>query len=171
MSGPRPGDFFVSKATRRVFGGAMSRACRTSYIHSGIYVGHGDVVHTSDRFPSGAKLDPVRVLVEPQWSDYPLQWWDRERIVDAAYDLIGTPYPSKLPIIVGLVRQHRGDITRPYPEQPWWVRQLLNGEHTAYCQQIVTRAYWMAGIDLFGDGRPADLARPHDLLRFVPGAS
>lgn len=167
---PRPGDFFMARASRWWLRTTLGYACRTDLVHSGIYLGHGQTVEASIRFKDGARVCQASMLHEPQWSSFDLTAQQRYDIVQAARAMWGRPFPSGLAMAVGILRRHRGDITAPYAEQPWWVRTLLNGEHTAYCLQVPYYAYRAAGIDLTPDGRPEGLVRPADLLPLVAAA-
>ena len=163
----RVGDFFLSKASGRLRGRALAKACGTEWVHGGIYVGHGfGVVHASSRFDNGAELGDVDELDAPRWSTIEMTSRQRRTIARAAVAMLGTPFPPTWPWWVGITRQHRGDITAPLAEQPAWVRRLVRPD-AAYCLQVITRAYRAAGIELVDDGRPADLVRPLDLLPLV----
>ena len=168
---PDIGDFFMARASKTWIGLSLRYACGQDYVHSGVYIGDGLVIDNSIRYGKrGAQIDRVADLTDPQWSTIDLTGWQRHAIADAAVSMIGRPFPGFVPMAVGVLRRHRGDVTRPYVEQPWWVRQLLNGEHTVYCLQVPYYAYLSAGIDLFPDGRPEGLVRPVDMLPLV-GAS
>jgi len=167
---PKPGDFFLARASRWWLRTSLGWACRTDLVHSGIYIGNGKTVEASVRFKGGARVCDVTDLHEPQWSTLEIPVVQRIAIIRAARDMVGRPFPSGLAMAVGILRRHRGDITAPYADQPWWVRTLLNGEHTAYCLQVPYYAYRAAGIDLLPDGRPEGLVRPADLLPLVAAA-
>ena len=132
--------------------------------------GNGQTIEASIRFKDGAQVCNVADLHEPQWSTLDVSVVQRVKIIRTARDMVGRPFPSGLAMAVGILRRHRGDITAPYADQPWWVRTLLNGEHTAYCLQVPYYAYRAAGIDLTPDGRPEGLVRPADLLPLVAAA-
>ena len=167
---PKPGDFFLARASRLWLRASLGWACRTDLVHSGIYLGDGLTVEASIRFKGGAQVCRLADLHEPVWSSFDLTARQRDDIIHAALAMRGRPFPSGWAMAVGILRRHRGDITAPYAEQPWWVRTLLNGEHTAYCLQVPYYAYRAAGIDLTPDGRPEGLVRPADLLPLVAAA-
>lgn len=171
---PRPGDFCLSEGSAWWIKASMRWASGTKWIHSAVYVGRGEIVHSSIRY-GGTKLGTLDELIDPHWSDLlhageaPPDVWARINIVRHARSLIGRPFPSLWPQVIGFIRRHGGDPTRPFYEQPAWVRQMLHGTNTLYCLQVPYYAYRLAGIDLLPDGRPEGLVRPVDFQRFIPG--
>lgn len=170
---PQIGDFCLSQGSAWWIKRSMRWASGTQWIHSAVYVGDGQIVHSSIRY-GGTKLDTLDALIEPHWSSLPrtitvLDHWDRKCIANHARSLVGRPFPSLWPQVIGFIRRHGGDPTAPFYEQPAWVRQMLHGTNTLYCLQVPYYAYRLAGIDLLPDGRPEGLVRPVDFQRFVPG--
>lgn len=172
---PEPGDFFLSRATRRWLQVPLQHATGVTHVHGGVYVGLGRhlVVNASVRHRHGAELGGARALSDPRWFRVDdLDRWDRADVAAEA-ELIAAeriPFPSVIPFAIGLIRRHHGDVTAPYWSQPWWVRQLLNGRNTVYCLQVIERAYREAGFPLFDDGRPEGLVTPRCLLDRVAAA-
>lgn len=169
---PEPGDFFLSRATRPVVGALLRHAAGTPWVHGGVYVGLGRhlVVETSAAHGE-VKLVGAMSLVDPRWFRVDgLGVRGRAWVAHKAERMVGTPFPPALPFLTALIRRHNGNVTAPYADQPWWVRQLLNGPHTLYCLQIIERAYREAGFPLFDDGRPEGLVTPRCLLDRVAAA-
>lgn len=164
----KPGDIVLCKASRFWLRIPLKWATGMEYVHGGIYVGDGLVIDTSVRYKNGASYDHLDDLIDPVPVPISIDDETRERIVAEAHKLVGSPFPGKLPMIVGIVCRLKGDMQKPYDQQPWWVRKML-GEGTLYCVQLPVLAYRRAGVDLIDDDRPEGLVLPRDIAAMVPG--
>lgn len=160
----RMGDYFVSHSTRPGIRQALKYANKGhEFNHAGVYIGNGEIVHASIAFRDGVRIEPMSVLKGPVlWSDFYLSPTQRSQIAYAAESYVGNPFPPALPMLVGVLKGHHGDFEAPYEQQPWWVRQILNGKNTMFCSQVVHYAYKEAGIDLFPH-HPDGLVTPRNL--------
>jgi cell wall-associated NlpC family hydrolase len=168
---PDPGDFGLTSIV-----GGVGRAIRlgqwllgdgwSAYQHAFIYLGDGLILEAE---PGGARVaDLAQYDGRPMlWSTgrIPLTPEHRQRIHDLALDMRGVPYSFSDYASLALHRLH---VPAPH------LRAYIRSSGHMICSQLVDRAYEMAGIHLFDDGRwegdvtPGDLAR---LLMSVPVAT
>lgn len=176
-----PGGFFLT-----VIDGWMGRTAAAGqaitrggclYTHAGIYRGGGRIVQAE---PGGARernFDDLYWGRPVLWSDAPIQLEldrarralngdvdlaeldhiYRQRVVDAAVDLVGAPY-GWLDYAVIAAAEWR---------VPGWERliQATADRGNLICSALVDLAYTRAGVQLFTDDRPRGRVTPSDLAR------
>ncbi|MFJ6636599.1 hypothetical protein ACIQMR_35325 [Streptomyces sp. NPDC091376] len=162
MVTPLPGDFALTKI-RGITGAFVSAGQAlvgdaAPVQHAFVYVGDGQIVQA---MPGGAELIRLEDASEPVvWSTglVPLQTWQRLRIVDAARELVGTPYSFLDYVSIGLAH---------FRVRPTWVRDFIADTGHMICSQLVDEVYLRAGVHLFDDGRlPGDVT-PGDLWKLL----
>lgn len=118
-------------------------------------VGRADVIYQAE--PGGAEAVPLdtyagrEVFVHPE-----LTTEQRDRIVAAAKDMLGTPYSFLDYLSIAL---HRFRI------RPRFVERYVQTTKHMICSQLVDEAYLRAGVHLFADGRLPQDVTPGDLAR------
>ncbi|MFE5828709.1 hypothetical protein ACFQ8W_00310 [Streptomyces sp. NPDC056508] len=157
---PLPGDFALTKIggiTGKLVAAGQALVGDASPVqHALVYVGFGHIVQA---MPGGAELIPLEEASEPVvWSTDRLPehvtWAQRKAIVEAAHDLVGTPYSFLDYASIGLAH---------FRIRPRWVREFVADTGHMICSQLVDEVYLRAGIHLFSDGRlPGDVT-PGDL--------
>ena len=125
--------------------------------HAFIYIGAGQIVEAN---PSGAAIGSVGEYPIITWSRMPLTTQQQHAIVNAARSLVGTPYSWVDDACIGLADLFGWHVPEP-------VRKRLNRRDRLQCAQLVDRAYTMAGVHLFTDGRIEGSVAPSDLLDLI----
>jgi uncharacterized protein YycO len=125
--------------------------------HAILHVGNGDIVEAD---PAGAVCVPLH-CDHVIWSAPPPDG-KAELIAAAALRLVGTPYSWVDDACIGLAKIFGWHV----PES---VRKRLNRRDRLMCSQLVDRAYHVAGVDLFNDGRLDGDVSPGDLLDLITG--
>lgn len=178
----KPGSFFLTRQTGRVgrlaaAGQALVRGAST-WTHSGIVLDKGQVL---EGLPGGARISPLSkitdagpvLLCDRPVRDYVIthafvemptmvDWWIRQRVVEMARRLEGTPYSWLDYAAIAMAEWHL----------PGWQaarRRVESSEHLI-CSALVDRAYKWAGIELFDDGRLCGDVTPWDLAEYASGA-
>jgi hypothetical protein len=144
---PRPGDYFVVKATGLV-GAVIRLFTRSPYTHAGIVVDEAGT--TVEALRSGAARSRMRegyVLA----GSLPLSDEQRQAIASAALGLLGTPYGALDIVALGLVSSGI--------RWGWLLRRVQRSDRLI-CSAAVDQAYRAAGVALFDDGRPVQMVTP-----------
>lgn len=170
-----PGSFFLTRQTGRngrlvAAGQALVRGAST-YTHAGIVL---DDQHVLEALPGGAVISPlskitaagpvlicdrpVREYVEHH-SAAGMEWWIRERVVEMARLLVGTPYSWLDYAAIAMAEW----------KIPGWkiARARVESSEHLICSALVDRAYRWAGIELFDDGRLVGDVTPWDLAEYA----
>ena len=119
--------------------------------HAFIYIGGTSIVEAQ---PHGAQYAHINDYADIHWSDPALTAGQGEHIAYEAELLIGTPYGW--PDIAALSLACLGIKPRP-------IAQYIENQHRLICSQLVDRAYALAGVQLFNDGRLSGQVTPGDL--------
>ena len=127
--------------------------------HAFIFVGDGQIVEAN---PSGAATGNVDEYPHAIWSHMALTTQQRHAIANAAHALVGTPYSWVDDACIGLADLFGWHVPEP-------VRHRLNRRDRLMCSQLVDRAYAMAGVQLWADGRLSGDVSPGDLLHLIQG--
>lgn len=155
---PRPGDYGVLSArpvgVSRLVPAAIRLVTRSRWNHAYVVVHGGYVVEAT---PRGARLAPMAEYTgcEVAYNDEePKTVVQRDAIVAAAMDLVGTPYNFVDILALGLAG---------LGQRSKWLRERVHNCHGMICSQLVDEAYLRAGVHLYDDGRlPGDVT-PGDL--------
>jgi cell wall-associated NlpC family hydrolase len=151
---PDLGDYGVVRTSG--WGAALIRfGTHSNYNHAFVYVGDGQIVEAE---PQGARLGSVTEYGNVLWSRVPLDGPQRGAIAAIARKMIGTPY--NWVDIAALTLACLGLKLPPVMDRVRDDRQLI-------CSQLVDRAYELAGVHLFKDGRPDEAVTPGDLARLI----
>lgn len=150
------GDFGVTR-TGGFVAWCIRHITHSTVNHAFIYVGDGQIVQAQ---PGGAVLSPASDYPNAQWSKRPLPLTTRYRIAQVARSVIGTPY-NWLDVVAQAFVRLFGWVA------PQWAQDRLSDPKTLQCAQLVDYCYWKAGVDLFGDWRPAGLVAPSDLKDLI----
>jgi hypothetical protein len=155
---PLPGDFGLVSIT-----GTVGRLIRVGqylngdgfrdFEHAFVVLNNGGLLEAE---PGGARLRDLSEYdgTNVTYSDWPLTDQQRDRIVDAALSLVGTPYSVLDYLSLTLVRLHL---------RPGWVARYVANTGHMICSQLTDECYARAGVHLFADGRiPGDVT-PGDL--------
>lgn len=155
---PQPGDIFLTRfggplgwfitAMQGLVAGDWSR-----YSHAGVFIGNGKIVHAQGR---GAVIeDATKILNQRPLAILPVPYWaDRRLVVHAALSLVGRPYGWFSYLWIGLSR---------LGIRPGWLRRFLASDRTLICSALADRAWLLAGIHAFNDGRILGEVTPGDL--------
>lgn len=145
---------------------------RSTCNHAFVYVGAQTFDYNGRRYvnepaiveanPSGAALAPLTEYPHAIWSHMALTTQQRHAIANAAHALVGTPYSWVDDACIGLADLFGWHVPEP-------VRHRLNRRDRLMCSQLVDRAYAMAGVQLFPDGRLSGDVSPGDLLHLIQG--
>lgn len=125
--------------------------------HAAVYVGHGFIVEAE---PEGAKVTLLTSYPKAIWSEPPISVHTQLAIVNAALDLVGTPYNWFDIFAQFLVRVLHW-------KAPNWALKRISNPKRLQCAQLVDVVYQKAGVTLFGDGRPSGLISPEDLRNLI----
>jgi hypothetical protein len=143
----------------------IRRVTHSAVNHAFIYVGDGQIVEAQ---PSGATVSPAVDYPNAIWSHVPLTTQQRHAINNAARgfttanDGKGIPYSWVDDACIGLADLFGWHVPEP-------VRARLNRKSRLMCSQLVDRAYSMAGVHLFPDGRIDGDVSPGDLEHLIEG--
>lgn len=155
---PHLGAIMVT-ATGGWFGRAIRRATHSKVNHAAVYVGHGFIVEAQ---PKGAQVSLASNYPHAIWSEPPISVHTQLSIIEAALNLVGTPYNFMDIFAQLLVRTFHW-------KAPHWALKRISSAKRLQCAQLVDVAYATAGVVLFADGRPAGLVAPSDLLALIEG--
>jgi hypothetical protein len=158
---PQPGDIYLTR-----FGGpvgwwitllqAVVAGDPSRYSHAGVVLWGGWTMSAQWPYPTLVRLDelleqnrgkPVAFLQAPEWAD-------RERIVEAALSLRDRRYSLASYLWIGLSR---------LGIRPGWLRRRVSSDRAMICSALADRAWAMAGVHLFDDGRLLGEVTPGDL--------
>lgn len=125
--------------------------------HASVYIGGGRIVEAQ---PGGAIISPVSKYPDAIWSDPGLipGLAAGFLITHYAMDLVGTPYGW--PDIAALSFAAIGIRSHAIDERIERTDRLI-------CSQLVDRAYLLAGVHLFDDGRLSGEVTPGDLYNLA----
>jgi hypothetical protein len=150
---PQPGDYGVQRGNS-LAAWAIKIATRSKFSHAFVVVRDGNVVEARG---SGAVCRPLGVR-DAIYSSGAIQLspFDRNNIVNAAMQLVGTPYGWLDIVSIGLLQ---------YGIRPKCVRDRVQRTDQLICSQVVDLADERASVHLFADGRlPMDVS-PGDLAK------
>jgi len=150
---PQPGDYGVER-TRGFTAWAIRVATRSKFSHAFVVVRDGYVVEARGK---GAVRRPLgdRDAIYSSGA-IELTPYERQRIVNDAEHLVGTPYGWLDIVSIGLLQ---------YGIRPKWVRDRVKRTDQLICSQLVDLADGKAGVHLFADSRlPMDVT-PGDLAK------
>jgi uncharacterized protein YycO len=150
---PRVGDFGVAR-TRGLFAWLICRGTRSKVDHAFIYDGEQII----EAQPGGAIQSPADRYPKAIWSSFDLTDSERASIAHWATQQIGVPYGW--PDIVALAFACYGIRFR-------WVDRRIERMDRLICSQLVDKAYDLAGVHLFADGRLPGQVTPGDLLAVI----
>lgn len=158
---PRPGDLYLTR-----FGGpigwlitllqALVAFDPSRYSHVGVVLRGGWTLSAQWPYPTMVHLDdlltenqgkPVAFIEAPEWAD-------RDAIVNAALSLSMRHYSLASYLWIGLTRLHI---------RPQWLRRLVASDRTLICSALADRAWMLAGVQAFNDGRLLGEVTPGDL--------
>lgn len=166
---PQPGDFGLVRSFEgpwydRLFSRVIDDVTDSDVHHAVLYIGDtpdGDIIEAVKRVSYGHadayddivwstdRLPPALTPTDAQ----------RELIVQAAIDLLDTPYNVVDLLAIGLAQRRMGHVVTGRER---WVKRLSN-DHRVICSQAIDLEYLRAGIHLFSDGRLSGLVAPGDL--------
>jgi cell wall-associated NlpC family hydrolase len=158
---PLPGDIGLCRISgttgRLVSAGQCLIGSGSYYTHAFVYVGAGEVIQAE---PGGAKRvflsEALNGRRRVAYSSFPLTDAQRGAIVSAAESLIGTPYSYLDYAAIGAARLAHIDA----------LERFVENTHHMICSQLVDECYRRAGIELFPNRIPGDVA-PGDLARLI----
>lgn len=161
MSATTLGDFGVTAT-----GGTAAKLIRwgtqSSVNHAFVVIGGGYIIEAD---PGGAKVNHLSNYPHAIFSTGSISLTDVQRlaIVDAAHDLLGTPYGWPDIVCIALAQRRLGGLmTSSNP-----IAKRISREDRLICSQLVDKAYELAGVHLFTDGRLPGLVSPGDLLDLI----
>jgi len=160
---PQPGDIVLSRisgATGFLIAlGQLLVGDASRYTHAGVVVEDGNVVEAE---PGGARLGSVQYYLENKavfaTGRIPLTEEQRQKIVDEATSLVGTPYSFVEYLAIGL---HRFGLRLGCID-----RYITDSGHMI-CSQLVDEVYRRAGVHLFNDGRLPQDVTPGDIANVL----
>lgn len=149
----RIGQYGVVRTTGLI-GAIIRLGTRSQVNHAFVFIGNDRVVEAQ---PGGAVIGSATKyahLLHPV-SRFPLTDAEARRIAAAAEALVGTPYNFLDIAALGLLSLGLR----------WgWLERRAQSSKRLICSQLVDRAYSVAGVPLFTDGRPDGSVTPGDLL-------
>lgn len=156
MPKPHLGAFMVTKTGGWV-GWAIRLITHSPVNHAGVYVGHGFLVEAQ---PGGARIVKTTRYPKALWFTPPISVHAQLAIIEAALNLVGTPYNFLDIAAQALVRVFHW-------HAPKWALRRISNPSRLQCAQLVDVAYETAGVTLFVDGRPTGLVAPSDLYDLI----
>lgn len=124
---------------------------RSPVNHAFVYIGGGQIVEAQ---PGGAAISQLSAYTNVQW-DKRIDSSDVGRdIAKAALGMVGTPYNWL--DIAALTFACYGMRNR-------WIDRRIERDDRLICSQLVDKAYQLAGVQLFDDGRLPGEVTPGDL--------
>ncbi|HJQ00105.1 MAG TPA: hypothetical protein VJ851_00765 [Jatrophihabitans sp.] len=152
---PQLGDYGVVR-TGGLWAWLIRFGTRSKVNHAFVYVGDGMIVEAQ---PGGAVQSPGwRYSRITAWSNLNLTDAERADIVRWAKAQIGVPYGW--PDIAALGLACEGI-------RSGWVAKRIEREDRLICSQLVDKAYVLAGVHLFEDGRLPGQVTPGDLYDLI----
>jgi uncharacterized protein YycO len=163
----RTGQFGLS-----VIGGGLGRAIwfgqavigdRSKWTHAFLVLDEETVI---EAMPRGARLAPLAPFVDKGergqavFSRLKLTDEQRATVVQVGREFAGTPYSFLDYLSIGLEHLR---------VRPTWVQRRVETSRRMICSQLVDRAYDIAGVHLFADGRRPGDVTPGDLTRCLDG--
>ena len=158
---PKPGDIYLTQ-----FGGfigwlitilqAVVAFDPSRYSHAGVVLYDGWTVSAQWPRPKLVHLNELYALNRGKplaFIEVP-EWGDRERIVDAAVSLRDRPYALAPYLWIGLAR---------VGIRPGWLRRRVASDKRMICSSLADRAWALAGVHIFNDGRLLGEVTPGDL--------
>lgn len=157
-SQPQPGDFGVTKITgiggKLIWLGQALIGSRSRYEHAFIVTFGGGIIQAEPGGAAGGKPPTSDVA----YSAFPLTNVQRFAIVNAAAEMIGTPYSWLDYVAIAAERLH-------LPSKR--LRAFVGTSGRLICSQLVDEAYRRAGVALFADGRNPGSVTPGDLAKLI----
>lgn len=160
---PKLGDFGLVRTPD--LGGRIIRLGTDSWMnHAFIYVGNGHVIEAR---PGGAGFANVDSYTHPQfhlaWSTDLIEIDDytRDKIVKWAVAQQGVGYNW---LDIAALSLHCIGLGTPA-----WARKKIEDDDRLICSQLVDKAYRLAGVKLFDDGRLPGSVTPGDLWNRLLG--
>jgi uncharacterized protein YycO len=154
LNQPRVGDYFVVR-TNGLAAWLIRLGTRSPVNHAGVFVGDGAIIEAQ---PGGAVRSPVTDYPNAIWSDLPLTDSDRASIAHWATAQVGVPYGW--PDIAALTLACFGI-------KPRFVAKRIERMDRLICSQLCDKAYLLAGVHLFDDGRLTGEVTPGALLHLI----
>lgn len=153
---PAPGQFGVVR-TNGFVAAAIRLLTRSQVSHAFLVINDREVIEAQAR---GAVFNPLTKYdgYEVVYSQIPLSSAEIVAVTQEASTLHGTPYNYLDLVALGL---HCLGVDWP------WVKNRAQRSDRLICSQLVDRAYELAGVHLFNDGRPDGTVTPGDLLMWV----
>lgn len=151
---PRVGDYGTVR-TSGVPAALIRLGTRSPVNHAFIYAGNGRIVEAQ---PGGAVWTELH-YTNIHWSDHFLTRDQRWSIAKAAHSMLGTRYGwadiAALSFACAGIRSHAID-------------KRIERTDRLICSQLVDKAYELAGLHLFTDGRLPGEVTPGDLYNLAP---
>jgi hypothetical protein len=135
------------------------------YSHAEVYVGNGMCVGA--RAPRASKVRLEDVLARPKVAILAVPEsceWQRDLIVGAALSMVGARYQYLAYLWIGLSRLPIGH-GAAYRMVMRWLQHRLETDRAWICSALADRAWYLAGVHLFGDGRLLGAVTPGQLAR------
>jgi uncharacterized protein YycO len=163
----RAGQFGLS-----IIGGGLGRAIwlgqaiigdRSRWTHAFLVLDEKSVV---EAMPDGARIAPLKPYLELEkrslaaFSRLTLTDEQRATVVQVGREFEGVPYSFLDYVSLSLEHLH---------VRPPWVQHRVESSGRMICSQLVDRAYDIAGVHLFDDGRKPGDVTPGDLSRCLLG--
>lgn len=158
---PQPGDLYLSR-----FGGPIGAAITvlqavvaqdpSRYSHAGVVLYDGWTLSAQWPYPKLVHLDEIYAQNEGKplaFVEAP-PWADRDAITEAALDLGDRHYALAPYLWIGLAR---------LGIRPKWLRRRVASDRRMICSSLADRAWALAGVHAFDDGRLLGEVTPGDL--------
>jgi len=155
---PRPGDLYLTR-----FGGPMGTVITllqavvagdpSRYSHAGVVLADGWTMSAQWPRPRLVRLDELTTRRPLAFIEAPA-WADRDAIVTAALSLADRHYSLLSYLWIGLSR---------LGIRPAWLRCAVASDRTLICSALADRAWALAGVSAFDDGRLLGEVTPGDL--------
>jgi uncharacterized protein YycO len=151
---PNVGDYGVVR-TSGAAGALIRFGTRSTVNHAFVHIGDGQIVEAQ---PGGAIISPATNYPDAIWSHRDLTDSDRASIAHWAKQQVGVPYGW--PDIAALAFACYGITNKQ-------INQRIERMDRLICSQLVDKAYMLAGVHLFDDGRLTQAVTPGDLLNLI----
>jgi len=128
---------------------------RSTVNHAFVYIGDGKIIEAE---PDGACESEITKYHDVIWSNVPLSQPQQYLIEGWAITKIGVPYgwADIADLSCAAFGIHND-----------WIDRRIENTNYLICSQLVDKAYELAGVHLFNDGRLPGQVTPGDLLRLI----